>query len=454
MHCLNRLASLWMASAILLMLAAVPVVANSSRVSPSIGNLTAAGDPSSRGARPIATAQIEYHYKDDTDPLDLYYPASGDASPVVVLLPSGSTGGPEHHSAHGEHLASWGYAVAVVHGVPFIDVTDIELNAARASAALDAVLASPLLAGKVTNRAAIVGTHFNGSSATTAAVRDSRFQAVVGLHPAVFVFGSSAAAELRVPLLVLGGNVEGGLLCPYGKTWQQLYSGARSVHRTEYLFPDARPSDFQEPPYSGSFNFCGNPRDEPFPWIRGLMTAWLQYYLKGEASFYDSLYGGKGAPSLPPETTDSVADNYPQDLAVVPESADSAQVTWRQVFTDTTVLSGLDLMRARDGGGFSKIEDLPLDASEYLDSGLEQAVTYSYTVAYRDKSGNAFQTAEPVSLEAGAPTPTPTRTRRPTNTPRPTRTATSTATEIPPPTATPTEPTISPQVFLPIMWNE
>ncbi len=416
----------------------------------ALASAPAASDPTVPGPRAIAKAQISYSYKDETDPLDLYYPTDGSPAPVVVLLPAGTTGGPEHHVGHGEHLASWGYAVAVVHGASVLDGTDIAPNAERASAALDAVRTSDLLAGRLSDRTAIVGAHFNGSSALLATVRDPRFNAYIGLHPALFPFGSSGAGDTKVPALILGGNIEGGIMCVLGKTWQTLYFDTASAHKSVYLFPDARPSDFQEPPYEGPFNFCGRPGDKPIPWIKGLMTAWLEYYVRGDTAQYNALYKAGGVPSLPDGTSDSIADNHPQRLQVSPFGADGAQLTWRTSITDTTALAGYHLFRSRAGEAFTALAQLSLDTDLHQDSGLEKDVTYRYTMSYRDTAGHAFQTAEPVELEGGAPTPTPTRTRRPTDTPRPTRTPTPTQTQTPTTTLTPTVvPTVP--AYLPLV---
>ncbi len=400
------------------------------------GSVSRAVDPSARGPFEVTTSHIAYEFDGRTAPIDLYYPASGPPAPPVLILPSGLTGGPENHVGHGEHLASWGYAAAVVHQVPFADGVDAFENADRASAALDAVISAPELAGRLVDRAAIVGTHYNGMSAINAAVRDERFRAVVGLHPAMFPYGSEAEL-LTVPTLVLGGNIEGGILCTYGTTWKVLYNATGSPHKAEFLFPYARPSDFQDPPWDGENNLCGEPRSEPFPWIPGLMTAWLEYYIRGDTDYYHVLYGARGSPSLPREVSDSIADNAPQLLDATTQGSDSAILTWRSPYTDTAALAGFVLSISRGGGTFGAAAELPLGSTSFLATGLEPGIEYRFSLAYRDRVGREFQSAGPVAIVGGAATPTPSHTARPTSSPFPTPTSSPTSTDLPLPSPSP-----------------
>jgi len=110
--------------------------------------------------------------------------------------------------------------------------------------------------------------------------RAPRFPAALQVENAVAVFDETFRTNLSE---AIGGERWSGIRRRY-LIYPQL-AGAYTVPPIEvgvvYALPNARPSDFQEPPYDGSFNFCGRPRKTPYPWIRGLMTAWLEYYLRG-----------------------------------------------------------------------------------------------------------------------------------------------------------------------------
>jgi hypothetical protein len=380
--------------------------------------------------------------------MDLYYPIDGPAAPPVVILPSGATGGPQHHAGHASHLASWGFAAAVVHNVPFEDGIDGRVNGARASAALDTMMEADAVRGRLTDRAAVVGTHFNGMSALSASVLDPRFKAVVGLHPALYPYGSDAP-DATVPTLILGGNIEGGIKCTYGVTWKVMYLSTGSPHKAEFLFPDARPADFQEPAWDSPSNSCGRPRLEPFPWIRGMLTAWLKYYVQGETEYYEVLYGAGGQPLLPYESSDSIADNAPLGLNASTTGHDGAEITWRSPYTDTTALRDLAIYVSQSGGQFVELDVVPLGTTRYVATGLHRGSEYRYTLAYRDQAGRVFQTADPVSVVGGGPTPTPSATPPPTAMPTPTSTLTPTPTDTPAPNPTATESPLGSRAYLP-----
>jgi hypothetical protein len=450
--------------AVLAVLLATGLVA--AALAPALASRPAAGDPTQRGPHPVATAQVGYTYDKQTETVNLYYPSDGGPSPVVVLLPSGATGDATNHVGHGQHLASWGYVVGILTSVRFVDGTDVLPNAERASAALDAINASDKV--QVTDRAGIVGTHFNGVSALRATLIDRRFRVVVGLNPEIFPYSSTGAASVTVPYLVLGGNATGGLLCMYTNSWNQLYLTAASAHKSVYLFADAHPADFQDPPYDDPFNFCGQPRAKPFVWITGLMTAWLEYYLRGATAQYGALYHDGGLPSKPLEVSDSVAANAPKGLTGAAVGQDGALLHWKSVISDTMVLSSYDVLRARGNDPYTSLARPGLDQISYQDSALEQGTAYHYSLTYRDKAGNGFQTAVPVTINGGAPTVTPTRTATPTrtirptstqratytprasNTPRITGTPGSTRTATVGPTESVTPPVVTPRAYLPL----
>jgi hypothetical protein len=360
----------------------------------------AAGDPSKPGPLAVATLQVPYTVGDRTSQVDVYFAPSGPAGPAVVILPGADA---KNHAGHATHLASWGYVAGIVEGAGVVDPTDISPSAASAQAALTALRTAPGLAGHVNNRAAVVGGIFNGLSAMEAATDDPRFNAVVGLHPATFPFGSGDFGALRQPYLAMGGITEGGFLCPYGP-WSDPYKGAHAAQQEAFEFGTAHPSDFLSPSPSGGFDFCGAARATPFVWISGLMTAWLNYYLRGDMAAYSWLYTAGGGPTQPVDVTDSLADNAPQQLLALTSGAAGldAQVSWRQVITDTTALESMEVYRAVANGPFSRVAAVPLASAVYVDPGLTAGTTYHYSAAYRDHAGHLFQTAEPKSLVAGA----------------------------------------------------
>jgi hypothetical protein len=382
-----------------------------------------------------------YTVADQEHPMRIRAPHGRSGAPIVALLESGVFGDADNEMGHADHLASWGFVVVVPDDLDIESSSQTSRNAGRVSAALDAVYAS--LGTQVTDRVGVAGTHFNGVSALYLAAHDPRIDAVVGLHPATLSASDASLAGLvAAPTLILAGSQSGGgLLCPIGATFDLIYGRSASPQRAAFLFDGASPADFQDPPYEVPLGFCPAPSDHPFPWIAGLMTSWFKFYLEGDSSFRGFVFTDTGDPKDAPQIRDSVADTAPVGLVAVPEGENGARLSWDVRITDTTALNDVIVLRAQGQGTMSAIGSVPLGVGTFGDTGLTAGVTYSYTVAYRDRAERRFQLAEPVELAGGAPTPTvtstatPTRTPRPTITSRPTNTATPTS---PDETATPT----------------
>lgn len=417
----------------------------------------AAGDPSQRGPRAFEKAEIAFESEGGRRELDLTWPTSGPPGPALILIPSGALGDAEHHVGQAEHLASWGMSVGVLKGFLIQEPGDIVAIAGRASRALDAMSAAPELAGRLDGRAAVVGLHYGAASALQAAVDDPRFRAVVAMHGAVFPLQSTRYA-IRVPYLAMGGRAEGGIICPLPNTWPLLYSGSGETHKALYDFAGASAFDFQDPPFADAGFLCGNPSPSPPAWIKGLLTAWLQYYVQGDTSAYPWLYAAEGVAQAPAGVTESEAANALLDLSAEAMGQAGAQLRWRQGITDTRTLERIQVLRGEEGGALRELAELPLDAAGWADSGLAAGRRYHYQIRYRDRAEQRFQLSEAVELVGGAPTPTPippsptptpTRTPRPSNTPRPTLTP---APATPTPTATAeASPTPEPGAYLPAL---
>lgn len=60
----------------------------------------AAGDPTARGPQTFAKAQVTYPYDGEQAKLDLTWPTTGPAGPVVIVIPSGAMGTADNHVGH------------------------------------------------------------------------------------------------------------------------------------------------------------------------------------------------------------------------------------------------------------------------------------------------------------------------------------------------------------------
>lgn len=97
--------------------------------------------------------------------------------------------------------------------------------AEQASAALDALRGASQVAGRFTDRTALVGVHNGGGAAIRAVQRDPRFNALVMMHATLYQL-QPLKYDVRVPAVMMGGEVEVNLLCPLNNIWDDIYPAA------------------------------------------------------------------------------------------------------------------------------------------------------------------------------------------------------------------------------------
>ncbi len=258
----------------------------SSRAAPAVSG---PGDPASRGTHFVRSAWAWSVLTDGTRvPFQIRLPAAPSTPrPLVVVI--------HGYSAHGtdyawiaEHLASRGFAAALVEMRNTYEA-NFELWAVQTVAALDALAranANPWsgLFGELDlSRVALVGHSYGGTTAIATAARDSRVKVVAALEPgAVQNYRTillARSAALTVPLLVVGGEYD--LICRPSTTGVPVYQAATSSSSRLYV-------EIAKADHLGFVNFWfGAPSNRPY-WETHVIasryfTAWLETHLLGRA---------------------------------------------------------------------------------------------------------------------------------------------------------------------------
>lgn len=447
-----------------------------------------APDPGQRGPFPIGSYSITTTNPDTGSTIEavIYYPASDGAidpsgAPyAAVVFAHGFMASPSSYPGNAEHLASWGYIVALP-DLPD-NATEVRQSDARhmfsylESANGDA--SSPLHGMVDLARMGVTGHSLGGLSTMIVAARDPRVRAAVALDPtnAHTIIGAepwdyaAEAPSTTAPLLALGAPSQ---LCNAEAGYNAMYDSVGSAHRTKLVVAEASHCDFMDTNSQlhifGCTMFCGGSYDEArVTLIERYTTAWFNYYLRGETGYYDYLYG--------PEVEEDVSEgrlseratrSSTRGVSAVAEGA-SIRVGWTP--TDYPIIAGYNVYRSTTSGQYpaQPCAQLGRDSSSFLDTDVVAGERYYYCVRSRDAAGNVHQASSEVSAVAEQAA-TPTTTSLPSATPTETEDipAAPTITQPPPiePTTTaqpPEEPTATPRppfeeksrAYLPLLGHE
>lgn len=242
----------------------------------------------------------------------IHYPIPGSCTdgrnapfPTIVFAHGfsmfGITNGVLLNQGNGEHLASWGYIVAI----PKLP-DDAENRAGLVQDIIDALETATLdpesfLYNLVdTDRFATAGHSLGGATALTVAARDPRIKATVGLDPVFHMGGPFGSGEMvwdpylegpniLVPTAILGAppdpcNAEGDSAL--------LYPLVGANKKAYYTLIGANHWVFADPGSPLLYDFCGGSTDPILTTLsQKYMTAWFNYYLYNHFSDYYYLYG-------------------------------------------------------------------------------------------------------------------------------------------------------------------
>lgn len=347
--------------------------------------------------------------------VDIYFPnGSCDAYasspyPAVVFAHGfsmfGLSDGAAENQGNGQHLASWGYVVAIP-SLPddteertgiLLDAVDLLL--------MESANVSSFLYEKIdTARLAVAGYSLGGSTALSAASRDGRIKAVVALDPVYHAGGLGGEGEMvwdptieapgiNVPTAVLGAPADS---CNAEADYSEIYPLVGAAHKAQYHLVDASHCVFADPGSSFCGLTCDGTIDPTMTRLsRKLMTAWFNYYLQEKTEFYDYLFGDQLSADIAAYKIIFKAATYPRGVTAVglPESI---KISWQ--LPNYPIIAGYELFRRLSGDTFPSSPQMTTGiTNSYVDEGLTASQPYEYTVRSVDLAGNLHQLSNVVT---------------------------------------------------------
>lgn len=317
----------------------------------------------------------------------------------------GLSNGAQDNLGNGEHLASWGYVVAI----PVLpDDWQERLTAmGRVLSYLEAEagVEDSFLYQKVdTGRLAAAGHSLGGATALALARQDVRIRAVVALDPVYHTGGPGGGEELwdpaeQGPQIVVPTGILGApeSSCNADADYARIYPWVGAMHKASFMLVGGSHCDFSDPGNVFCGIVCGSPDPARTELGKKYMTAWFNYYLYLDTTSYDLLYGAAGDADVSEGRIERNAHTAPRDLA----AADGPAIRSSWTPYEHPIVAGYHIYRRRPGEPYAGPPIARVGRiGAYLDTGVVAGQLYSYTVRSHDPAGNLHQAADEVSALA------------------------------------------------------
>lgn len=421
-----------------------------------LGSVQAQVPPDPGGSGPYTVAHVTVTTTNPSTGSNLetviYYPSSdggvdsrGAPHPALVFAP-GFLASPSSYPGNGEHLASWGYIVAI----PNFPGEDIEVRASDVQHVLSYLEAenargTSLFFQKIeTDRFGLTGHSLGGLSTMMVAARDGRIKAAVALdptNPPAFISNwdyEAEAPDITTPLVVIGAPAQ---MCNNSANYNEMYTFVGSNHKAKLVISSGSHCDFMDTDSFlhrfGCYLFCGGQFSlERLELSERYTTAWFNYYLHDQVEYYTYLYGQEADEDVQAGRITRDVQTAPRNLTATGQPG-AVALSW--AVPDYLVIAGYNIYRSQQSGSYPSTPYAQVGrVSSYLDAGVVPGQRYFYVLRSRDAAGNEHQPSTEVSAVPGGiftVTSAPLATA--------TTTPTSTSTSIPTLTTATTTPTLT-----------
>jgi dienelactone hydrolase len=333
----------------------------------------------------------------------------------------GLTDGMADNAGNGQHLAGWGYVVAVPKLPDDAEtrVTNLREVLTYLEAQTD-TLGSFLYQKVDVNRLATAGHSLGGSTALATAARDSRVKAVVGLDPVNHggapgqtqeVWNAAAEAPLiSMPAGILGSP---GSSCNDDADYAAIYAYIGATHKASYLLAGVSHCVFAIPGNQFCTFTCSGTVDAAKQLlVKRYTTAWFNYYLLYKTEDYTYLYGAQSDADVTAGLIERQVSTAPRNVGTQPLT-NAIRLNWTRYHHP--VVAGYDVYRRQVGQAYSATPNARVvTGSIFTDTSLSGGQVYSYTLRSFDAACNVHQASTEVSaipvgvVLTDTPTPTPT----------------------------------------------
>jgi dienelactone hydrolase len=341
---------------------------------------------------------------------DIYYPSEdGDsvdpsgAPHATLILARGFLAFPSSYSGWGEHLASWGYIVAI----PHFPSEDREVRASDVQHLFSHLETengdsnSRFLQKIDTDRFGLTGHSLGGLSTMMVAARDGRIKAAVALDPAGNPFDGWAyeakAPHIGAPLAVIGAPSQ---LCNVNAVYNDWYPHVGAAHKAKFVIANGSHCDFMDTDDRLQVwlcsRLCGQFSQERLELAERYTTAWFNYYLRHETDYYTYLYGDKADEDIQTEHIARDVQTAPRDVAVKGRPG-AVELGW--TLHDHPVVAGYNVYRSQQSGDCPSAPSAQVGRqSVYTDTNVVGGERYFYVLRSRDAAGNEHQPSEEMSV--------------------------------------------------------
>ncbi len=345
------------------------------------------------------------------------------------------------HAGNGEHLASWGYVVAIPRLPDDVNGRITDVQDVLSYLQTETGRQGSFLHQKVdVERLALAGHSFGGATVLAVAARDSRVKALVAMDPVYHQGGPFPGEEpeiwdpdvegpqIHVPTYIIGAPASN---CNSEDDYAEIYPYIGATHKASLLVAGASHCDFMDPGNPLCYLICGGQADpEKTRLIQKYTTAWFNYYLHLDTDSFAYLYGAESQLDVAAGRIELQVDTAPRSL-MGSGLVGSAALQWE--LYDHPIVAGYNVYRRLPGETYSEVPSAQVERTgTYVDNTVFGGQAYFYTVRSHDPAGNPHEPADEVSVTVQTgmtPTVTPTSTATAT----PTATSTVTLTRTPAP---------------------
>jgi dienelactone hydrolase len=324
---------------------------------------------------------------------------------------SGLSNGALDNLGNGEHLASWGYVVAIPELPDDFEARISAMQQVLSYLEAEATSEGSFLYRKVdTDRLAAAGHSLGGATALALASRDPLVQAVVALDPVYHAGGPGGGdavwdpeAEgpgIKVPAGVLGAP---GSSCNADADYARIYPWIGATHKASYTLVGGSHCDFNDPGNPLCGLICGSADPARTNLGQKYMTAWFNYYLYLDTGSYDDLYGALADADVENGLIQQQTDTAARGLAAN-GIVQAIRLDWTPYAHP--IIAGYDLYRRLPGESYAGTPHARVGRiGMYTDTGVVVGQIYSYTVRSRDAAGNLHQAASEAATMADGDAP-------------------------------------------------
>lgn len=378
-----------------------------------------ASNPGEPGPCTVSNQTVEVNGDIETH---IHYPSSDQCTggitapfPTIAFAHGfsmfGLTNGARDNAGNGEHLASWGYVVAIPVLPDDVEGRIADMQAVMSYLETESDTPGSFLYQKAdTERLAVVGHSFGGATILALAARDARVKAAVALDPVYHQGGPGEGEEpviwdpaiegpdIAIPTCILGAPASN---CNSEADYAEIYPFVGATHKASFLIAGASHCDFMDPGHWACSLVCEGTTDPArTQLVQKYTTAWLNYYLQLNTDYYDYLYGTEA-------DADVTAGHIERQVATAPRgltatgASDAIRLAW-ELYAHP-IVAGYNIYRRLPGESYTDAAYAQVGRTGvYSDTGVLEGQVYSYTLRSRDPAGNLHQAADEVSAVVGA----------------------------------------------------